>query len=125
MTRLILFTAVLVPAPAFAAFSDFKSFVGILINLLSLTIPVIVALALLIFFWGIFLFVRNVGDEGAREEGKKLIIWGLIALFVMVAFFGLVRIVSTTFFGSSSGDRLFYPNPKGPGTLNEPPRFVL
>lgn len=62
--------------------------VGGLINPL---IAIVVAMALLVFFWGLAKFIFRVGgDEKAVEEGKKIMIWGLIALFVMVSVWGII-----------------------------------
>ena len=60
-----------------------------------------VGIALVVFLWGVFKFVRDSGDERARTEGKKLIFWGLIALFVMVCVWAFVEILSSTFFGEA------------------------
>jgi sorbitol-specific phosphotransferase system component IIC len=53
-------------------------------------IPVLVVLALLLFIWGIVRFISASGDEKAAEEGKNKMIWGIIALFVIVSVWGLV-----------------------------------
>jgi amino acid permease len=58
-------------------------------RLVSLALPIVVAIALLVFFWGLVKFIFA-GAE-AKEESKSLMIWGLVALFVMVAVWGIVR----------------------------------
>ena len=65
-------------------------------RLVDIALPIIVAIALLVFFWGIVKFIFA-GDEG-KAEGKSLMIWGLVGLFVMVSVWGLVR-----FMGNSLG----------------------
>ena len=60
--------------------------------------PLMVGIALVVFLWGVFKFVRDSGDESARTEGKKLIFWGLIGLFVMVCVWAFVEILANTFF---------------------------
>lgn len=61
-------------------------------GLLNPLIGVLVAAALLVFFWGLAKFIFRVGgDEKAVEGGKRLMIWGLIALFVMISVWGIVR----------------------------------
>jgi hypothetical protein len=63
--------------------------VGRLVNSLVL---LVIALAVLAFFWGLAKFIFNVsGDEKSVEEGKRIMIWGIIALFVMVSVWGIIR----------------------------------
>ncbi|MEK7194351.1 MAG: hypothetical protein AAB660_01515 [Patescibacteria group bacterium] len=54
-------------------------------------IVVVAGLALLVFMWGLVKFIFKIGgDEKAIEEGKNLMKWGLVALFVMVAVWGII-----------------------------------
>ncbi len=62
--------------------------------------PLIVLLfvvALLVFFWGIFEFVAKASDDEGRVKGKDNILYGLIGMFIMVAVFGIIRIILGTF----------------------------
>jgi len=48
----------------------------------------------LIFFWGLAKFIFRVGgDENAVETGRRLMIWGVIALFVMMAIWGITSFI--------------------------------
>lgn len=60
-------------------------------------IPLIFALALVSFIWGVVQFVINGDDEAKKTKGKNFMIWGIIALAVMISVWGLVRIVGNTF----------------------------
>jgi hypothetical protein len=61
-------------------------------------IPFLFALAVLMFIWGaIKFFIINSDEEAKREQGKQFMIWGIIALAVMVSVWGLVNILGTTF----------------------------
>ena len=62
-------------------------------NLVELALPIVVAIALLVFFWGLVKFIFA-GAE-AKDEGKTLMIWGIVALFVMVSVWGLVRFIGS------------------------------
>ncbi len=53
-------------------------------------IPIMMALAVLVFFWGLVKYIANASDEAAKESGKTLMIWGMVALFVMVALWGIL-----------------------------------
>ncbi|MDP2598813.1 MAG: hypothetical protein Q8P49_03220 [Candidatus Liptonbacteria bacterium] len=56
-------------------------------------IPLLLAVAVLLFLWGLVKFIANIGDETARAAGKSLMVWGMIALFVMVSFWGIIGYV--------------------------------
>ena len=71
----------------------FESLVGSLGELIGFTIPVLIALAVLLFIWGLIKFVFAGGDDDSRSEGKKLMIWGIITLFVIVSIWGLVGLL--------------------------------
>ena len=60
---------------------------------IGLLTPIIFAIAILYFFWGLAKFIMAAGDEEARAQGKKVMIWGVVALFVMVSVYGLVQIL--------------------------------
>ncbi len=66
-------------------------------DLINLATPIVVALALLYFFWGLATFVLNSGNKDKRDEGRNIMIWGIIALFVMVSVWGIVNVVRDTF----------------------------
>lgn len=72
--------------------TNFSELVNIFISLTRTTIPIIVGLALLVFIWGLVKFISRVGgDEKAVTEGKKLMIWGLATLFLMISIWGILR----------------------------------
>ena len=60
-------------------------------------IPFLVGLALVIFLVGIVRFVGAGDNEEKRESGRGLMVFGIIALFVMVSVWGLVGILVRTF----------------------------
>lgn len=60
-------------------------------------VPLIVALAVVMFIWGVIQYVINADEEAKRAEGRQFMIWGIIALTVMVSIWGLVSILAATF----------------------------
>ncbi len=76
----------------------FKSIVDILTGLLATSIPIAVGLCLIAFFWGIFQTFGKVDDAEKRKEGRDMIFWALIALFVVVTLGGIIQILSNTLF---------------------------
>ncbi|XKT74181.1 MAG: hypothetical protein ACJKTH_02370 [Patescibacteria group bacterium UBA2163] len=70
------------------------NFVRFIINPL---IGLLMALAVVYFLWGAAQLVLNGGSEEGRKKGKDALLWGLIGLFIMVAVFGILRVVVGTF----------------------------
>ncbi|MEK7589891.1 MAG: pilin [Patescibacteria group bacterium] len=95
ITFLGLSIVVLTPAMALAA--DLDSVLDKIGDLIGTATPIIVALALIFFFYGLAKYILNSGDEEKRTEGKGIMIWGIIALFVMVSVWGLVNLLANTF----------------------------
>lgn len=61
-------------------------------------IPLLFALATVTFVWGVIkFFIINADEEGKREQGRQFMIWGIIALAVMLSVWGLVGILGSTF----------------------------
>jgi hypothetical protein len=86
--------AALAFAPAIASAQNLGNLETLLRSvgrLIDIALPIVVAIGLLAFFWGLVKFIFA-GAE-AKEEGKTLMIWGLVALFVMVSVWGLVRFI--------------------------------
>lgn len=78
-------------------FSFFTSLVTSVQTIVDLLIPLVVTLAVLFFFWGLAVFVLNAGDEEKRKEGRNIMVWGIIALFFIVAVWGIVRLLASIF----------------------------
>lgn len=66
-------------------------------DLINRLIPFVIALTVLFFLWGVFRFVMSGSDAEARTEARGFMIWGIIALFVMVSVWGLVNILVRSF----------------------------
>lgn len=87
-----------VPAIAMAAPANLTELIELLTGILLLFIPVIFGLALIAILWSGAKLVLHAGNEGKREEDIKMLIWGIVVLFVMVSVWGLVNILKNTFF---------------------------
>jgi len=66
-------------------------------NALGGLVVVAAAIALMVFIWGIVLFVARSGDENAVQEGKKRMMWGVIGLFLIVSIWGLINLLMEMF----------------------------
>ena len=76
--------------------TDVTSLLGTLGDILNTIIPLVIGLAFVFFLWGVFQYVTK---DGAEEKGKArdTIIYGIIGLFVMLAAWGLVNVLTQTF----------------------------
>lgn len=79
-----------------------NSTLGDLVNWASCTliksvVPLLFTLAVVGFIWGIIQFYLNPDNEEKKKNGKSFMLWGIIALFVMVSMWGLVGVLSNTF----------------------------
>ena len=60
-------------------------------------VPLLFSLATVGFIWGVIQMVINPEDAEKRKQDKMYMIWGIVALFVMLSIWGLVSILSNTF----------------------------
>jgi len=65
-------------------------------TLIQSVIPLLFTLATVAFIWGVIKFFLNPENEEKRNDGKTFMIWGIIALFVMISMWGLVGVLSNT-----------------------------
>lgn len=92
------FAALVLPMVAFAQNTVQPSYITSVINLigtvLNALIPILIAAALVAFFWGLVKYVWGGGEN--RDAGWNIMIAGLIALFVMVSVWGIIRVAQNT-----------------------------
>lgn len=86
--------AALLPGIASAAtLADLLKTVSDLINMI---VPILIALAIVYFLWGVVSYLMAPGGV-AKDEARNHMIWGVIAIAVMVSVWGLVGILRSTF----------------------------
>ena len=100
------------PVVAVAQLGNVQNIVGQFGNIIQMLIPIAFALALLFFFYGLARFILAAGDEEKREQGKSIMIWGIVALFVMASIWGIVRFIGDAF-GVNQGDTVSVPTVPG------------
>ncbi len=60
-------------------------------------VPLLFAIAFVVFIIGVIKFIAGSGEETKRAEGQQFMLWGIIALTVMFSIWGIVSIVNNTF----------------------------
>lgn len=105
MKKLVLTVGALAfPLVSFAQLDNLVSIVGSLGDIVNMLIPIVFALALLVFFWGLVRYIFSKEDD--KEQAKKTMIWGVVALFVMAAVWGLVAWIGEALdIDTSGGDQ--------------------
>lgn len=58
------------------------------------------ALALVYFLYGVLELVRNADNEEARQTGRQHVLWGVIGMFIMVSFYGIMHVICNTIPGA-------------------------
>jgi len=84
--------ATVVPFIAYA--QDAQSVIGTFQNILSMVVPLIMAIALVYFLWSLVDYLL-VGSS-KKEEARTHMIQSVVILTVMVSVWGIVRAVQTT-----------------------------
>lgn len=97
MKRIIAFalSSVLVSLPMvlFAAPNDLGDLIEEVTDLINPLLGLLTGLAVAAFIWGIVQYIFYAGDEKKKKSGKDIMGYGIIALFVLFSFWGIVRFI--------------------------------
>lgn len=85
-----------VVAPLFAFAANAFSILTTVNQILATIIPILITFAVVYFIWGVIQYTIST-DEEAKAGARNKIIGGLIGLFVIVAFWGIIRLITNTF----------------------------
>ena len=59
----------------------------------SVLIPLAFSLCLFYFFWGVAKYIKSAGNEKDTEQGKRIMIWGIVGLFVATSIWGIISFI--------------------------------
>ena len=90
------------PFIASAQFANIITLVHAVGTIVSISIPILVGIAILVFFWGLVKYIRSAGGKG-HEEGLKTMIAGLVSFFIMVSLYGIVNFAGSAIGISQNG----------------------
>ena len=77
-------------------FANLNTLVANIGQLINKIIPVLFAVALVYFFWGVIKYIRSAGDPKEADAGKSIMIYGIIGLAVMVSVYGLINFLTNS-----------------------------
>ena len=86
----------LCPFVAMAA-QTFEQIITQIGGIFAMIVPILIAFALIVFIVGVIRYVTAGDSEDKRAAARNTIIYGVIGLFAIVAVWGLVEIIRTTF----------------------------
>ena len=62
----------------------------------DILIPLAFALCLLYFFWGVAKYIKDgAGSDQAAAEGKRIMGWGIVGLFVAFSVWGIISFIKS------------------------------
>jgi hypothetical protein len=93
-------------------FGNLDAIVNFITRTVKALIPIFFALAIIYFFWGLIQYIRSAGDPKAAQAGRSIMIYGVIAIAVMISIYGLV-IWLQQLFGISDVTSVDIPTVKG------------
>ena len=79
-----------------SAATPLEDFVVVLANVVKALVPIASTLAVVYFFYGLARFILAAGDPQGKVEGKNIMIWGVVAIFIMLSIFGIVGFIQQT-----------------------------
>jgi len=104
-----------VPFLALAQTGTLETAIGTVGRIVNLIIPIVGAILLIFFFYGVIGYVNAGGDEEKRGAARNTMIYAVIGMFVAFSIFGLVQLLRRSFgVGDTAGLTLpgqsgFYP----------------
>ena len=87
---------------------NFSNLVSDILKIFDTALPVLVALALVLFMIGVVRYIYSAGEHKNRE----LIVWSLVALFVLVSVWGILRLLLSSLPGTQ--ENAIYENSSNP-----------
>lgn len=81
-----------------ALFSDFRGLVNFLISLFNQAIALLIGLGVVYLLYSIVKTIMHADNEQIRSDGRHVMLYGVIAIFVIVSMWGFVNVLVNTFF---------------------------
>jgi hypothetical protein len=78
---------------------NLKDLICMAMELVNPIIALLTGIAVLYFIWNVVRFIAKASDEKSRASAKDGILYGVIGLFVLFSFWGLVELLRASVFG--------------------------
>lgn len=95
-TNLALLPIAVLLSPVFASAAGLADTLNLVQGFLSALVPMIITIAIIVFFWGLVKYIMSLND-GDKAEGLQIMMYGVLALFVMVSIWGIIKLLQSTF----------------------------
>ena len=82
--------------------ATFGTLVGRIFAFLKPLAAIFIGFGVLLVVFGFVRFITAGGDMKRRSEARTFILWCIIALFVMISFWGFVNLLLSVFFDQSN-----------------------
>jgi hypothetical protein len=66
------------------------------VDVINLAVQVLGTVALVLFLWSVVRYITTSTEKDQRES-REAMVWGIIALFVLVSIWGILRIMKSVF----------------------------
>jgi len=95
--KLTVISTAILPAVAFAEnlIDLSKRLLNGIGDIVKIATPVVFGMAILAFFWGVSRYVFSQSTE-KKQEAKGVLLWALIAVFLMASIYGIVALLQAT-----------------------------
>ena len=102
LTGLILLPSITLAVDFNLAGSTFKEIILYVVGIVNSTIPILVSVAFIVFFWGLSKFIIGADNDQEVKKGKEFMLWGILALFILISVRTILGLMSNEFdFGST------------------------
>ncbi len=71
-----------------------KTIIEAVVQIIYSLEPILITLAFLVFFWGLSKFILSSGNEAEVKQGKSFMLWGLLALFILLTYMSIINLTS-------------------------------
>jgi amino acid transporter len=118
IVRILTSLVISLPIVTFASSGYLEGVANTFKSVVSILLPAFTGLVIIGFAYGLFIYVKGGAKE--QEEGKKIMIWGTLAVVILLSIYGITGLlqdllgvtnqtieVPTTFKGSSDSSGYF------------------